>query len=65
MRCLMQGQYASVMIAHEVVEDDAPWIKWLRHAAQVDSHLPVLQCSCPKAPFVSHILNILCNMYVS
>ena len=27
------------MVAHEDVEDDAHWIKWLRHAAQVDSRL--------------------------
>ena len=27
------------MIAHEDVEDDTHWIKWLRHAAQVASHL--------------------------
>ena len=32
---LLQGQYACVMIAHEDVEDDAHWISWLRHSAQV------------------------------
>ena len=37
------------MIAHEDVEDDAHWIKWLRHAAQVDSRLFV----AAKAPFVT------------
>ncbi len=31
----LQGQYACVMIAHEDVEDDAHWISWLRHSAQV------------------------------
>lgn len=34
---LLQGQYACIMLAHEDVEDDSHWIKWLRHAAQVDS----------------------------
>ena len=36
------------MIAHEDVEDDAHWIKWLRHAAQVHRLLFV----APKAPRV-------------
>ena len=31
----LQGQYACVMITHEDVEDDAHWISWLRHSAQV------------------------------
>ena len=30
-----QGQYACVMVTHEDVEDDAHWISWLRHSAQV------------------------------
>jgi len=32
---LLQGQYACVMITHEDIEDDAHWISWLRHSAQV------------------------------
>ncbi|DBB04435.1 TPA: hypothetical protein ACH3X1_012916 [Trebouxia sp. C0004] len=31
----LRGQYACVMITHEDVEDDAYWISWLRHSAQV------------------------------
>ena len=49
----MQGQYACVMIAHEDVEDDAHWIRWLRHAAQVNSHL----LDTAKAPYMSHVLS--------
>lgn len=41
------------MIAHEDVEDDAHWIKWLRHAAQVNSH----SCDAAKAPYMSHVLS--------
>ena len=39
------------MIAHEDVEDDAHWIKWLRHAAQVDSL------------YLQYLSHLLCHMF--
>ena len=32
---VLQGHYVCVLVAHEDVEDDAHWIKRLRHAAEV------------------------------
>lgn len=41
------------MLAHEDVEDDAHWIKWLRHAAQVDSL------------YLQYLRHLLCHLFVS
>lgn len=43
LKSVTQGQYACVMIAHEDVEDDAHWVSWLRHSAQVEIEVQALE----------------------
>ncbi|KAL0021883.1 hypothetical protein WJX77_010720 [Trebouxia sp. C0004] len=43
LKSVTQGQYACVMITHEDVEDDAYWISWLRHSAQVEVKVRALE----------------------
>ncbi|DBA78052.1 hypothetical protein WJX79_008308 [Trebouxia sp. C0005] len=43
LKTVTQGQYACVMVTHEDVEDDAHWISWLRHSAQVEIEVRALE----------------------